>query len=108
MNLVIGLIAITIASLLYTVVAFDRSYGNKPIISYFLANLAAFISVSAWMFLVRQTKSEKEIFVLNVLWDIGVTLMVVLFPILMYNFKLDTKTAIGCSIAVIGIVIAKI
>ena len=34
--------------------------------------------------------------------------MVVLFPILMYNFKLDMKTVIGCSIAVIGIVIAKI
>ena len=79
MNLVIGLFAISAASLLYTIVAFDRSYSSKPVMSYFLANLAAFISVSAWMFLVRQSKNQKEIFVLNVMWDIGVTLMWLFF-----------------------------
>jgi drug/metabolite transporter (DMT)-like permease len=105
---VFGLISMSITTWLYTIVAYDKSFENKPVLSYCLANLGGFISISSWMFLIRQLKDDKHILIINIVWDVGITLMVILFPIFLFNVKLDLKTAIGCSIALLGIFIAKI
>jgi hypothetical protein len=34
--------------------------------------------------------------------------MVLAFPLFLFDFKIDTKTIIGCVISVLGIIIAKI
>ena len=103
-----GLIAMCVVTWLYTIVAYDKWFVDKPVLSYFVANLGGIISISTWMFLIRQLKDDKYILIVNVVWDVGITLMVILFPIFLFNVKIDLKTAIGCTLAVLGIIIAKV
>lgn len=104
----IGFVAISLSSYIYCLVAYDKKYDNNAFMAYTLAILAAVISVTAWTFLVRHIKEPNTIMVINCIWDVGVTVMVLAFPLFLFDFKIDTKTIIGCVISVIGIIIAKI
>ena len=104
----LGFTAITISSYIYCLVAYADKVKNSLVYSYGLAIIAAIISVSAWTYVIRNYKDPNSIMVINCIWDIGVTIMVLAFPIFLFDFKIDTKTIIGCVISVIGIVIAKI
>ena len=105
---ILGFIAVTISSYLYCLVAYDKKYENNGILAYSIAILAAIISVAAWTFIVRNTKDPNTIMIVNCAWDVGVTLMVLVFPLFMFDFKLETKTIIGCVISTIGLIIAKL
>ena len=106
--ILIGFVAISLSSYIYSLVAYDKKYDNNAFMAYTLAILAAVISVTAWTFLVRHIKEPNNIMVINCIWDVGVTIMVLVFPLFLFDFKIDTKTIVGCVISVIGIIIAKI
>ncbi len=108
MPILLGFTAITVSSYLYCLVAYEDTYKEKAIVAYSIAIIAAIISVTAWTFLVRHYKDPNTIMIINCIWDIGVTIMVLAFPLFLFDFKIDTKTIIGCVISVIGIIIAKI
>lgn len=108
MPIILGFAAITVSSYLYCLVAYNDTYKEKALIAYSVGIIAAIISVTAWTFLIRHYKDPNTIMIINCIWDIGVTIMVLAFPLFLFDFKIDTKTIIGCMISVVGIIIAKI
>lgn len=108
MPILLGFAAITVSSYLYCLVAYYDTYKDNAFLAYFIGIVAAIISVTAWTFLVRHYKDPNTIMIINCIWDIGVTIMVLAFPLFLFDFKIDTKTIIGCVISVVGIIIAKI
>ena len=108
MPYIVGFIAITVSSYLYALVAYSDKCQKNALFAYTLAIIAAILSVTTWTCLVRHYKDPNTIMIINCIWDIGVTIMVLAFPLFLFDFKIDTKTIVGCVISVIGIIIAKI
>jgi uncharacterized membrane protein len=103
-----SLIGVSIANWIYADLCYNKLYADKPWTVYGLCMFAAFISTNGWFFLIRNIKSPKELVLTNILWDVGATVLCIVFPILLYNVRIDMKTIIGCIIAIIGLIIAKI
>ena len=106
--ILLSVIGISIANWIYADICYSKSYDDKPWIVYGLCMLAAFISTNGWYFLIRNIKAPKDLLITNIIWDVGATILCVVFPIMLYNVKFDMKTIIGCMIAIIVLLIAKI
>jgi multidrug transporter EmrE-like cation transporter len=107
-NILFSLLGLTFANWVYAHVAYNKYFQDRPFSAYAISILAAAITTAAWVLLIRNVKTHKEIFITNIIWDVGATMLCVIFPIMLYNVKLDMKTVIGCAIAIIGLLIAKI
>lgn len=104
----LSFLGISIANWIYADICYSKTYNDKPWTVYGLCMLAAFISTNGWYFLIRNIKTPKELLITNIIWDVGATILCVVFPIMLYNVKFDMKTIIGCMIAILGLLIAKI
>ena len=104
----IGTLAIISANYLYSLVAYSDKCKDDPYMAYGLGILAAMISIVAWIMLIRHYKDPNTIMIINCIWDVGGTITLLAIPLFLFDFKLDTKTVVGCVISVIGIIIAKI
>ena len=87
--------------------AYDRKYDNDPVMAYGLAIFAAIISITGWVYVIRHFKEPNTIMVVNIIWDVGGTIVLHLIPLFLFDFKIDTKTIVGCIISIVGIIIAK-
>lgn len=106
--ILIAFFSVCFCNYLYCLIAYDVKYESKPVVSYILGSIAATVSIISWMYLVRQYRDPNTIMIVNVIWDVGGTIALILWPFILYDFKIDTKTIIGCVIAIIGIIITKI
>ena len=104
----IAFIIIVVTNFLYSIVAYSEKCQQNAVYAYSLAIFSALISIIGWLYLARHYKEPNSIMVINCIWDVGGTITLLLLPLLVFDFKIDTKTIIGCVIAVIGIIIAKI
>ena len=104
----VAIVSISISSFIYAIVAYDTRCANNAFLSYLLSIIAAIISVSAWTYVVRYYRDPNATMIINVAWDLGVGIMLILFPLILFDLKIDTKTIIGCVIATIGLLIAKL
>jgi hypothetical protein len=106
MNYLIIFLGVVLANWIFTMVSYDSSIRMNPVLSYPMAIFAGTLSASCWVYLVRNLP-DKEQFITNMIWDIGVTIICIILPLLLYTIKLDLKTIVGVTIAVIGLIIAK-
>ena len=108
LNYIIAITTVIISSYLYVVISYHPKCQENSWLAYSLGVFVALFSVNIWVWLVRGIKDPNNILVLNCVWDIGITVLVLLLPVVLYDIKFETKTLIGCIIAVIGIIIAKV
>ena len=106
--ILIAIFAIISANYLYSIVAYSEKCKESAFLTYFLGILAAMISITAWIFIIRKYRDPNTIMIINCIWDVGGTITLLAIPLFLFDFKLDTKTIVGCVISVIGIIIAKI
>jgi len=92
----------------FSVVSYDTYFDSRPVLAYTISIAAAVVATAMWLYLVRTYSEKKDIFVLNTVWDVVVSIITILVPLFMYNIKMDMKTLIGCVIAIIGILITKL
>ena len=107
-HLLFSIFGIVFANWVYAHVSYNKYFQDRPFTAYAVSILAAAITTAAWVLLIRNVKATKDVFITNLIWDVGATILCVTFPILLFNVKLDMKTAIGCTIAIAGIIITKI
>ena len=107
-HLLFSIFGIVFANWVYAHVSYNKYFQDRPLSAYAVSILAAAITTAAWVLLIRNVKTPKEVFITNIIWDVGATMLCVVFPIMLYNVRLDMKTVIGCTIAIIGLLIAKI
>lgn len=107
-NVLFSVFGVVFANWVYAHVAYNKYFEDKPFLAYFISIGAAAITTAAWVLLIRNVKAVKDVFITNLIWDVGATILCVTFPILMFNVKLDLKTAIGCTLAILGIIITKV
>lgn len=105
--IITSIIGCITANTIYVMAAYDPSFKSNPWKGYGLPVLAAICSTTAWMWLIRTIDSDRQTFWINMAWDVGATLLVILLPMLLYSVKVDTRTMVGCLIALIGLIIAK-
>ena len=92
----------------FSVVSYDTYFDSRPVLAYTISIAAAVVATAMWLYLVRTYSEKKDIFVLNTVWDVVVSLITILVPLFMYNIKMDMKTVIGCVLAIVGILITKL
>jgi uncharacterized membrane protein len=69
--------------------------------------IAGALSAFAWCYMIRHLHQNQQ-YVANVMWDVAVTIIFIILPLIMYHIKLDAKTIIGTILAVIGLLVMKI
>ena len=107
-NVIFSIFGVVFANWVYAHVAYNKYFQDRPFTAYAVSILAAAITTGAWVLLIRSVKATKDVFITNLVWDVGAKILCVSFPILLFDVKLDMKTAIGCIIAIAGIIITKI
>lgn len=90
----------------FAMVSYDNAIRNGNL-AYLIAILAGAGAAASWCLLVRNTP-EKNQFFANITWDVGVTVLFLILPFIMYHLKIDMKSTIGAAVAVIGLLIMKI
>jgi drug/metabolite transporter (DMT)-like permease len=107
-NVLFSILGLTFANWVYAHVAYNKYFQERPFTAYAVSILAAAITTAAWVLLIRNVKTTRDVFITNLIWDVGATILCVTLPIIMFNVKLDMKTAIGCVVAIAGIIITKV
>ncbi len=92
----------------FSVVSYDTYFDSRPELAYGISIVAAVVATVMWLYLVRTYHEKKDVFVINVIWDVVVSMITILVPLFMYNVKMDMKTLIGGILAVVGVLITKI
>ena len=92
----------------FSVISYDTYFDNKPVLAYGISSVAALVATIMWLYLIRTYDEKSDIFVVNVIWDVVVSLITILVPLFMYNVKMDTKTLIGAILAIVGVLITKL
>jgi len=92
----------------FSIISYDTYFDSRPVLAYSIAIGSAIVATAMWLYLIRTYSEKKDIFVVNVVWDVVVSIITILVPLLVYNIKMDMKTVIGCVLAIIGILIAKL
>ena len=83
-------------------------FKTRPVEAYSLAIIASIISTITWLYMIRNyTENKNSILYINLFWDVCASLIYIIFPIIFFDIKLDIKTIIGCTLAVLGLVVAK-
>jgi len=106
MNLYLPWVAAIVANIMFVTISYNESVRLDAVKSYSIGIIASVIAVVGWLYLIRNTE-HKNIFFVNILWDVGVTVLCVILPVLMYNIRLDTKAIVGTIIALVGVAIVK-
>ena len=107
-NVLFSVIGVVFANWVYAHVAYNKYFEDKPFTAYVVSILAAAVTTAAWVLLIRNVKVTKDVFITNLIWDVGATILCVTLPIIVFDIKLDIKTIIGCIIAIVGIIITKV
>jgi len=107
-SVLFSIIGVIFANWVYAHVSYNKYFEDKPLTAYIVCIFAAALTTAAWLLLIRNVKITKEVFIINLIWDVGATILCVTFPIIIFDVKLDIKTIIGCIIAIIGIIITKV
>jgi len=94
-----------IANVLYVYISFDESIRLNAWKIYSIGSFASVVGGISWIYMVRHLSGYKQIFLANFGWDITVTILCTLLPIIMYGIKIDYKTTLGCILAISGIVL---
>jgi|LakMenEpi03Aug12_release.lakeMendotaPanAssembly.Ray.scaffolds.fasta_scaffold294490_2 hypothetical protein len=92
----------------FSVISYDTYFDNRPVLAYSISIIAAVVATAMWLYLVRTYDEKKDIFVINVIWDVVVSMITILVPLFMYNVKMDMKTLIGGILAIVGVLITKL
>lgn len=93
------------ANVLYVFISFNDAIRTDAWRVYPLGIFGGIVGTVSWIYMVRHLAGNKQIFLANFGWDITVTVLCALLPILMYGVKIDLKTLIGCILAISGIVL---
>jgi hypothetical protein len=103
----IVMVGAIIGNALFSMVSYDPSIRNNIWQAYPIVIIANTISACCWCYMARSLTTAQQ-FIANVFWDIGITLLFIVIPILMYNVRPDIKTIVGTVIAIIGLIVIKI
>ena len=110
-NIPLFVVTITLVIICYgafSIISYDTYFDSRPVLAYTISLVAAVVATAMWLYLVRTYSEKKDIFVLNTVLDVVVSLITILVPLFMYNIKMDMKTVIGCVLAIVGILITKL
>lgn len=91
----------------YTWMVFEPSIRNSKYLIP-LGLLVALIGNIVWLLLARDIKDNKQLMLYGLIWDMMITASFLVVPIVFFNVRLNFMSAIGCLIAVAGIVIMKL
>lgn len=95
-----------VANSAWIAVSYDHRVRGNASLAYALSIAAG--ALSGWMWCYMAMAMEKhQMFVANMAWDVGVTIIFLSLPILFYGVRLDLQTCIGTTIAVLGLLIMK-
>jgi len=92
----------------FSVVSYDTYFDSRPALAYGISIVAALVATIMWLYLIRTYDKKADIFVVNIIWDVVVSLITILVPLFMYNIKIDMKTLIGGILAIAGVLITKL
>jgi len=92
----------------FSVISYDTYFDTRPVMAYGISIVAALVATVMWLYLIRTYDEKTDIFVVNVIWDVVVSLITILVPLFMYNVKMDMKTLIGAILAIVGVLITKL
>lgn len=100
------LIAVLISNIIWCMVSYDPNIRMNATLAYPLCVFAGSLSAFFWCYMIRHLNQSQQ-YIANVMWDVGVTIIFIILPLIMYNLKIDMKTIIGTIVAVIGLIIMK-
>ena len=60
-----------------------------------------------WFWLVRCMPNKESTLIISLVWDVLMTSVFIIVPILMFHVRLDWKTSIGFAFCVVGLIILK-
>ena len=92
----------------FSIISYDTYFNTRPVLAYGISIVAALVATVMWLYLIRTYDEKTDIFVVNVIWDVVVSLITILVPLFMYNVKMDMKTLVGGILAIVGVLITKI
>lgn len=104
MYIVTTFLVAIIANVTYVYISFNDNVRMNAFKAYPFAITVSALGGAAWVYLVRNL-DRKHIFATNLSWDVLVTLLCTLLPIVMYGIKLDFKAVLGCILAIAGVVL---
>ena len=99
-----------LAYTIFTYLSFSPYFIDKPFETYLLGIVGGSMCTCSWLYLIRNYSNNNNnlIYFINLFWDVIVCLMFVILPLIFFDIKMDTKSVIGCVIAVMGLIIMKI
>jgi uncharacterized membrane protein len=107
MAFLISCIGAVLCSIIITFISYSESIKDSPLKAYIYVILASAIAGITWCQLARSTKHE-DLFTINLIWDVGMTILYVLMPVIFFNIKLDFKAILGTVICIIGLLLVKL
>lgn len=97
-----------LAYVIYTCLCYCEYFKTRPVEAYSLGVIASIVSTMTWLYMIRHyAENKNSILYINLLWDVVASLIYVILPIIFFDIKLDAKTAIGCIITIVGLIITK-
>jgi len=99
-------IAVLLSNIIWCMVSYDPSIRMNALLAYPMCVFGGSLSAFFWCYMIRHLQQSQQ-YIANVMWDVGVTLIFIVLPLIMYHIRMDLKTAIGTAVAVIGLIIIK-
>jgi ABC-type transport system involved in cytochrome c biogenesis permease subunit len=98
-----------LAYVVYICLCYCEYFKTRPVEAYSLGVIASIVSTMTWLYMIRHyAENKNSILYINLLWDVAASLVYVILPIIFFDVKLDLRTSVGCILAIIGLVIAKV
>lgn len=104
-TVILSSVGAVVANVFFTIVSYSSEIRASPM-AYPLAVFSGGLAAASWVALIRKLSLEQQ-FVTNLIWDVGVTLLCVILPLIVFHVKIDLKTGVGAGVAVLGLIIAK-
>jgi len=77
------------------------SVKQSPFYPYISAIFSLILGL-LWGFIIKLTNTKESIYILNVFWDVGVSLIWIIMPIILLGVSLNSKQIIGAVLLIAG------
>jgi hypothetical protein len=103
----ISFILFLIANFIFVKISYDDVLRLHEYKGFLFGYMGSIISMSGWYLLIKNVKYDN-IFFVDLIWEIGATLISVVLPLFLFNIQVNTTMWIGIFVCFFGMIIVKI
>jgi len=100
------ILGVILSNVIWCMVSYDPNIRLNALLAYPMCVFGGSLSAFLWCYMIRHLQQSQQ-YVANVIWDVGVTIIFIVLPIIMYHVRMDIKTAIGIAVTLVGLLIIK-